>query len=174
MAAKADDSSFNIYLNWLCTGKICIDYDVDGSSSDHKIWNDIALAYSLSRSLDDKSFADAITDAVALMLGQAGLAADGLLPTDDETLECMEDKVFCHGYSRLWHLLSHHFATLEDIHDVMMPSWPPGFLCLVGEELGRRLHEGETTTTKAAAIACMFHAHSKKEECYRLKWPSSL
>lgn len=172
LVAKASHSSFNIYLNWLCTGKMCIDYDMDDIDG-YKIWTEIAGAYGLGQRLDDTSFADAITDAVALMLGQGSLASAAPLPADDDVLDAMDDVLDCYSYSRLWHLLAHRFASLQDVHDVIMPSWPPGFTFSIAEELGKRLYDDEMST-RAAAIDCKFHAHLKKEECYRLKWPGSL
>lgn len=162
------DVSFNIYLNWLCKGKMYIDYLSDRTKDHKKTWVNIACVYALSQDLEDSSFADAITDAVTTMFEQDRSDDHVCLPTAGSTLKRIY--AIIEPDSSLCELLVHRFAALDNIHDMILPTWPKKFMHSLVERLSRRFNiASEGLRTKEAALACHFHDHVTAEECYRLK-----
>lgn len=165
LRSESNHLAFNIYLNWLCSGRMYVDFAEDSNSS--AIWIEIALAYDLGRQLQNCSFSDAIIDAVALTFCQKRVNGLTWIPTEPETLEGMY-QVF-RGESGLCRLIAYKMATLTNLVDLLSDQWPSKLLHAIAVDAARRLNGGADSSTLKRTRECKFHEHGILEECYRKK-----
>ncbi|CZT19478.1 uncharacterized protein RCC_05329 [Ramularia collo-cygni] len=161
-----DADAFNVYLNWVHKSKVFLDFDRmdDNGDDEHAMWELGILIYALGDKLLDLDFKDAISDVAAIMLS----TVDGLtwMPRGHEHL--LYEKLA--RDSKLNLLLTHKYARLSNIGDVMDESWPAGLLFNISQELLRVAKEKPVESSDNAAARCVFHEHAPgAENCYRAK-----
>ncbi|CAK1363777.1 hypothetical protein CB0940_04217 [Cercospora beticola] len=157
-----DEQAFNVYMNWLYRGKICLDNPRNLSTDERDAaWTLMFRTYALGDKLCDINFKDSLTDAAAVWFTRAGLPSAKALHTLYE---------FTLPGSPMRFLMTCELAKLEDQIQSIDESWPHA-LTIELVKLLKFPEEDLLESTFQMACDCAFHEHSFRssvfERCYR-------
>ncbi|KAF2217938.1 hypothetical protein CERZMDRAFT_80577 [Cercospora zeae-maydis SCOH1-5] len=164
LRADCHEHALNTYLNWLCSGRMYIDFNY--GCNDPAIWVKIARAYALGSRLPDSTFKDALTDAVALMFVQPRYDYLIWIPSSLAMLQHPEVYQLLSVESPLSNILAHAIASVNNLAEQLSEHWPQRLLYAVAFVAAKMLYE-EDPAPMEHAQRCMFHEHGSEEECYR-------